>query len=224
MNLERVPNEEKLGLCRKYYLDVKRSGLGLLFWVTVLTTWITIFQHYRAEWGEYKTNTVAVRHVKHPVSEQLGARLGLYKGSDRRAHQGIIYGGIPWEKVLPPLIPRLNGIYGNYQWSPKFLIPESDKTSSAEVNCDNSGFRVQVDVKLFNPEDLLVKVTGDFVEVQGKHEEKKDGAGVSTRQFNRRYRIPKGVDTMALESAVSPEGILIISAPMLQTEDSGIPT
>ncbi|XP_010787970.1 heat shock protein beta-6 [Notothenia coriiceps] len=133
-------------------------------------------------------------------------------------------GGIPWEKVLPPLIPRLNGIYGNYQWSPKLLIPESDKTSSAEVNCDNNGFRVQVDVKLFNPEDLLVKVTGDFVEVQGKHEEKKDGAGVSTRQFNRRYRIPKGVDTMALESAVSPEGILIISAPMLQTEDSGIPT
>lgn len=25
----------------------------------------------------------------------------------------------------------------------------------------------------FNPEDLMVKVTGDFVEVQGKHEEKK---------------------------------------------------
>lgn len=42
-------------------------------------------------------------------------------------------GGVPWEKVLPPLIPRLNGMYGNYQWSPKLLIPESDKTSSAEV-------------------------------------------------------------------------------------------
>ncbi len=32
--------------------DVKRSALGLLLWVAVLTTWITIFQHYRAEWGE----------------------------------------------------------------------------------------------------------------------------------------------------------------------------
>lgn len=32
--------------------DVKRSGLGLLLWVAVLTTWITIFQHFRAEWGE----------------------------------------------------------------------------------------------------------------------------------------------------------------------------
>lgn len=87
MNLERVSNEDKLGLCRKYYLGgfaflpflwlvnvvwffqdaflkpeyteqvqikkyVKRSGLGLALWVTVLTTWITIYQHYRSQWGE----------------------------------------------------------------------------------------------------------------------------------------------------------------------------
>lgn len=130
-------------------------------------------------------------------------------------------GGIPWEKVLPPLIPRLNGAYGQYNWPLKLLIPETDHTSSAEVSCDHSGFTVQVDVKLFNPEDLMVKVIGEFVEVQGKHEEKKkDGPGLTTRQFNRRYRIPKGVDTMALESAVSPDGILIISAPMLPTESS----
>ena len=130
-------------------------------------------------------------------------------------------GGIPWEKVLPPLIPRLNGTYGQQSWSQKLLIPETDNTSSAEVNCDDTGFTVQVDVKHFNPEDLMVKVIGDFVEVQGKHEErKKDGPGFTTRQFNRRYRIPKGVDTMALESAVSPEGVLIISAPMMQTENS----
>ncbi|KAM4580361.1 heat shock protein beta-6 isoform 2-T2 [Odontesthes bonariensis] len=132
-------------------------------------------------------------------------------------------GGIPWEKVLPPLIPRLNGTYGHHNWSPT-LLPETDNGSSAEVHCDDSGFTVQVDVKHFKPEDLLVKVVGDFVEVQGKHEEKKDGSGVSTRQFNRRYRIPKGVDTMALESAVSPDGVLVISAPMLQTENARSPT
>ncbi|XP_041798063.1 heat shock protein beta-6 [Chelmon rostratus] len=134
-------------------------------------------------------------------------------------------GGIPWEKVLPPLIPRLNGTYGQYKWSPKLLIPETDNASSAEVNCDESGFVVQVDVKDFNPEDLMVKVVGDFVEVQGKHEErKKDGPGFTTRQFNRRYRIPKGVHTMALESAVSPDGILVISAPMLPGENTRILT
>ncbi|XP_076016893.1 heat shock protein beta-6 [Genypterus blacodes] len=132
--------------------------------------------------------------------------------------QTLSAGGIPWEKVLPPLIPQLNGTFGQYNWSPKLVNPETDNSSSAEVN---SGFTVQVDVKLFNPEDLMVKVTGDFVEVQGKHEEKKKaGAGFTTRQFNRRYRIPKGVDIMALESAVSPDGILIISAPMLPIHSS----
>lgn len=126
--------------------------------------------------------------------------------------------GIQWEKILPPLIPRLNGTYGQCDWSQKLFTPETDYTSSTEVNCDDSGFTVQVDVKDFSPQDLMVKVIGDFVEVQGKHEEKKkNGPGLTTRQFNRRYRIPKGVDTMALESAVSPDGILIIAAPMLQT-------
>lgn len=43
------------------------------------------------------------------------------------------------------------------------------------MTCDDSGFTVQLDVKHFNPEDLLVKVIGDFVEVQGKHEDKKVG-------------------------------------------------
>ncbi|XP_074539107.1 heat shock protein beta-6 [Halichoeres trimaculatus] len=128
------------------------------------------------------------------------------------------FDGIQWEKILPPLIPRLNGTYGQCDWSQKLFTPEIENTSSTEVNCDDSGFTVQVDVRDFSPQDLMVKVVGDFVEVQGKHEEKKkNGPGLTTRQFNRRYRIPKGVDTMALESAVSPDGILIIAAPMLQT-------
>uniref|UniRef100_A0A1A8HGA3 Heat shock protein, alpha-crystallin-related, b6 n=1 Tax=Nothobranchius korthausae TaxID=1143690 RepID=A0A1A8HGA3_9TELE len=128
--------------------------------------------------------------------------------------------GIPWEKVLPPLVPRLNGTRGFYNWSPTLLIPDADNASSAEVCCDDGGFTVQVDVKQFNPKDLLVKVVGDFVEVQGKHEEKKDGPGCTTLQFSRRYRIPKGVDVMALESAVSPDGRLVISAPMLRTSNT----
>nr|XP_060624792.1 gamma-secretase subunit PEN-2-like isoform X2 [Anolis sagrei ordinatus] len=34
----------------KHY--VQRSAVGLLFWVIVLTTWISIFQARRAGWGE----------------------------------------------------------------------------------------------------------------------------------------------------------------------------
>lgn len=42
--------------------------------------------------------------------------------------------GIQWEKVLPPLIPRLNGTYGQYNWSPKLLIAETENVSSANVS------------------------------------------------------------------------------------------
>lgn len=44
---------------------------------------------------------------------------------------------------------------------------------SLQVTCDQKGFTVQVDVKHFSPEELLVKVVGDYVVVEGKHEQKK---------------------------------------------------
>lgn len=34
-----------------FIIDVWRSAVGFLFWVIVLTTWITIFQIYRPRWG-----------------------------------------------------------------------------------------------------------------------------------------------------------------------------
>ncbi|XDV31955.1 hypothetical protein PO909_002872 [Leuciscus waleckii] len=127
--------------------------------------------------------------------------------------------GIPWDRVLPPLFPRLNGTIGPYSWTPtELLIPVSEHTGAAQVTCDQNGFTVEVDVKHFSPEELLVEVVGDYVVVEGKHEQKK--SGMVTRQFNRRYRIPNGVDIMALESAVSPEGMLVISAPLAQGDNS----
>ncbi|XP_010883335.1 heat shock protein beta-6 [Esox lucius] len=121
--------------------------------------------------------------------------------------------GIQWERVLPPLLQRLKGTFTPSE----LLIPVTEH--SGEVFCDHTRFSVQVDVKPFKPDELTVKVIGDFVEVQGKHEQKKDGSGVVTRQFNSRFRIPEKIDTMALESDVSSEGILIISAPLLQGEN-----
>ncbi|XP_028836145.1 heat shock protein beta-6 [Denticeps clupeoides] len=122
-------------------------------------------------------------------------------------------GGIPWESVL------LTGTLGPHEWTPpKFLIPGSEQGGPAQVVCDQNGFMVQVDVKHFNPEELLVKVKDDYVVVEGKHEQRKDGPGMVTRQFNRRYRIPQGVDVLAMESAISPEGFLVISAPLLRGE------
>ncbi|KAG7321696.1 hypothetical protein KOW79_014554 [Hemibagrus wyckioides] len=133
--------------------------------------------------------------------------------------------GIPWERVLPPMLPRLGGTFGSYAWTPsELLIPVKEHTGAAQVVCDQNGFTVQLDVKHFSPEELMVKVTGNYVVVEGKHEQRKDGSGLVTRQFNRRYRIPNEVDAMKLECAVSPEGMLVISAPLLKAENAKSPT
>lgn len=42
-----------------------------------------------------------------------------------------------------------------------------------QVVCDQNGFTVQLDVKHFSPEELMVKVTGNYVVVEGKHEQRK---------------------------------------------------
>ncbi|KAJ8316260.1 hypothetical protein KUTeg_006274 [Tegillarca granosa] len=51
MDLARVNNEEKLNLCRKYYLDVIRSMIGAALWTAIIITWVVIFQQNRVSWG-----------------------------------------------------------------------------------------------------------------------------------------------------------------------------
>ncbi|KAJ8316220.1 hypothetical protein KUTeg_006234 [Tegillarca granosa] len=51
MDLTRVNNEEKLNLCRKYYLDVIRSMIGAAIWTAIIITWVVIFQQNRVSWG-----------------------------------------------------------------------------------------------------------------------------------------------------------------------------
>lgn len=41
-----------------------------------------------------------------------------------------------------------------------------------QVRSDRDKFTVYLDVKHFSPDDLNVKVTDDYVEIQGKHGER----------------------------------------------------
>ena len=34
------------------FADVIRSMIGTAIWITIITTWVVIFQKYRAEWGK----------------------------------------------------------------------------------------------------------------------------------------------------------------------------
>ncbi|XP_043391196.1 heat shock protein beta-6 isoform X2 [Chelonia mydas] len=82
-----------------------------------------------------------------------------------------------------------------------------------QMTLDKDRFSVLLDVKHFSPEELSVKVVGDYVEVHAKHEERPDEHGYISREFHRRYGLPRGVDPATITSALSPDGILSITAP-----------
>merc|ERR1739838_1065133 len=82
----------------------------------------------------------------------------------------------------------------------------------SDVSTADGIFKITLDVKNFDPEDIKVKTVGDVVEIQGRHEEKKDETGVVKRDFTRKYNIPTNVDPLAITSALSQDGILTVSA------------
>ncbi|XP_024085068.1 alpha-crystallin A chain-like [Cimex lectularius] len=81
-------------------------------------------------------------------------------------------------------------------------------------------FKVTLDVQQFKPDELKVKVENDMIVVDGKHEERSDKHGFVSREFTRKYRIPKDVDLNALKSNLSSDGVLSFQAPKLVTKEN----
>lgn len=73
-----------------------------------------------------------------------------------------------------------------------------------------------MDVQQFAPNELNVKVVDNFVIVEGKHEEKQDEHGYISRQFTRRYMIPKDHDVQNIVSNLSSDGVLTVSIPKVE--------
>nr|XP_028587880.1 alpha-crystallin B chain-like [Podarcis muralis] len=97
-------------------------------------------------------------------------------------------------------------------------MPQIPDTGLSEVKMDKDKFSVLLDMKHFSPEEMSVKVIGDYIKVHAKHEEQKTGHRhyYISREFRHHYMIPKGVDPAAITSALSPDGVLSITAPTTQ--------
>ncbi|MBN3276082.1 CRYAB protein, partial [Polyodon spathula] len=101
----------------------------------------------------------------------------------------------------------------------RMLFPSSSSYEQFKsMKVDKDRFMVNVDVKHFSPEELGVKVNGDFIEIRGKHEDRQDEHGFISREFHRKYKIPAGVDSAAITSSLSSDGVLTISAPRKQAD------
>ncbi|XP_026887627.1 crystallin, alpha B, b isoform X2 [Electrophorus electricus] len=86
------------------------------------------------------------------------------------------------------------------------------------MKMEKDHFIVNLDVKHFSPEELAVKIIGDYIEIHAKHEDRQDDHGFVSREFLRKYRLPAGVDPAKVTSSLSSDGVLTVTAPRSPSE------
>uniref|UniRef100_A0A3B4GKT5 Heat shock protein beta-1 n=2 Tax=Haplochromini TaxID=319058 RepID=A0A3B4GKT5_9CICH len=124
-----------------------------------------------------------------------------------------------------PALPEDIAAFPSTHW-PGYLRPSilaqaralSRQLSSgiSEIKQTQDSWKVSLDVNHFSPEDLMVKTKDGVVEISGKHEERKDEHGFVSRSFTRKYTLPPSADVEKVTSALSPEGVLTVEAPLIK--------
>ncbi|KAK4872882.1 hypothetical protein RN001_014911 [Aquatica leii] len=93
----------------------------------------------------------------------------------------------------------------------KYFIEVCDGKESITNNKEK--FQVKLDVKNFSPEEITVKtVDGNAIVIEAK-QDKNDGDGSISRQFSRRFVLSNDLDLKNVESSLSSDGILTVTAP-----------
>ena len=84
------------------------------------------------------------------------------------------------------------------------------------VSVDKDGnrtFNLSINVKEFKPEEVNVKTVGKNVVVSAKTE-RKDDKNYYLREFSQSYSLPEDLKVEDLQSKVTDQGMLVISAPL----------
>nr|UTS59877.1 heat shock protein 20 [Monochamus alternatus] len=98
--------------------------------------------------------------------------------------------------------------------------PSAEQDTGSTVSLDKDRFTANLDVQQFKPEEITVKVTGEnTITIEGKHEEKEDEHGQIYRHFIRKYVLPKSCDINRVESKLSSDGVLTITAPKIEDKE-----
>merc|ERR1719481_17863 len=81
------------------------------------------------------------------------------------------------------------------------------------VKEDEKKMEVSLDTSQYRPDELKVSVAGGAITVEGKHEEKaEDGTRMVSRQFVRKYTLPQHAKPENVQSNLSSDGVLVITA------------
>ncbi|KAK2720988.1 alpha-crystallin B chain-like isoform X2 [Artemia franciscana] len=89
---------------------------------------------------------------------------------------------------------------------------KTERTKQEWVDIEGDSFRVQEDVSLYNPEDIVVKVKGNELCIKAYHPEKEEEVGFIAREFVRKITLPKFVKPENIHCYLTGEGILTCEA------------
>lgn len=112
-----------------------------------------------------------------------------------------------------PTIPSFRDVF--QPWRDLYEGLDREVGGSTTIERDYDKYQVIVDVRQFAPEEITVRTDDKYVTVEGKHDDRKDRHGYVSRQFLRRYMLPKGYDIGHVKPSLSSDGILTITAPKL---------
>ena len=87
-----------------------------------------------------------------------------------------------------------------------------------KVKDDDKAFEITMDTSMYKPDELTVNVMNNHLTVEAKHnEQSEDGRSFISKQFLRKYTLPRGCRQDCVASNLSSDGILVITAPKLQS-------
>nr|XP_039268352.1 alpha-crystallin A chain-like [Styela clava] len=123
-------------------------------------------------------------------------------------------GGDPWASSATASVPYVVRSPAAVQPTAPQLVNRQNSGGVSQVSTVDGKYQILLDVKHFLPEEITVKTVGDTVEIKGSHDEKQDDHGVISRDFTRKYTLPKDVDPMTVSSFLSSDGFLTVEAPL----------
>ncbi|XP_057664055.1 heat shock protein 23-like [Diorhabda carinulata] len=120
-------------------------------------------------------------------------------------------------KLMDDLFRPAIGSYINH---PR-LMEHSEQDTAFE---DKEKFQIQLNLQDFKPEQITIKtMNNNTIQIEAKHEEKQDENGFVLKHIVRRFAVPKGHDLQKASSALTSDGLLVITTPKIPKEEKTIP-
>ncbi|CAG9795624.1 unnamed protein product [Diatraea saccharalis] len=112
--------------------------------------------------------------------------------------------------------------YPNINYYRPWRLLKQKTTDFGSTVSNEKEFKICLDVQHFQLSEICVKVAGNEIIIEGKHEEKRDDHGFISRAFKRRYLLPKDCDADTVVSTLSSDGVLVVTASKVDLKSKEI--